>query len=84
MNTQRWFKLTIPCITALILGVLVGYWFGHPYVPVRHYTVGHYGSPGYCNLYRYDTHTGKTWRVRPSSSKKMRWEEIAEPYGNRH
>ena len=53
MNKRRWVELAI----ALLLGVLIGY----SVAPSQRYTVGQWGES---DLYRYDTHTGKTWLYR--------------------
>lgn len=85
MKTRRWFELA----AALVLGVLIGYGVARstssdvsapPGVSARHYTVGSLGSSRISNggLYRYDTHTGKTWLWWISGSG-YKWREIAEP-----
>jgi len=83
MNTRRWFELAAAFTTALVLGVLIGYGVARstsPDVPERRYTVGHCSSGPNLYLYRYDPHTGKTWRVLVSySGSDCPWKEIPEP-----
>ena len=65
-NARRWVELA----GALLLGVVIG----HFVVPSGHYTVGYWrvGESGF--LYRYDIHSGKTWRCPPLGG----WKEITE------
>lgn len=53
MNARRWVELAI----ALLLGMVIGYWVA----PSARYTIGGRWDESACLLYRYDTHTGKTW-----------------------
>jgi len=79
METRRWFELAAAFTTVLVLGVLIGYGVARstsPDVPERRYTVGSCSNHSTGYLYRYDVHTGTTWRAKIYGDDP--WEEILE------
>ena len=83
MDTRRWFELAAAFTTALVLGVLIGYGVARstsPDVPERRYTIRGRSSGSGLKFYRYDIHTGKTWRVLTGyADSDNPWKEIPEP-----